>query len=128
MQHKCWNYWPPVLCLWHDPKLMELLTWVVKSGSINTEFLSPQNVQFGVILVNKQVEFLINNIILMTKFYIHKCRCAKTTPSWNALKMKSSFSANVSKKLIRPKPTNYIILCLNITYASPLFYHHYFLF
>lgn len=40
----------------------------------------------GVILQNKNDEFLVNNLIIATKYYIHKCRFAKSSPTWSALK------------------------------------------
>uniref|UniRef100_A0A8C6K9W5 Reverse transcriptase domain-containing protein n=1 Tax=Nothobranchius furzeri TaxID=105023 RepID=A0A8C6K9W5_NOTFU len=37
------------------------------------DFWSFQNIQIGVILMDKNSEFLVNNLIIITKYYIHKC-------------------------------------------------------
>ncbi|XP_013880610.1 uncharacterized protein LOC106529676 [Austrofundulus limnaeus] len=58
----------------------------LSSKSIDMDFFSFQNIQFGLFLNNDNVEFLVNNIIIVTKFYIHKCRFAKCSPSFCALK------------------------------------------
>ena len=58
----------------------------MSSASRNTDFWSFQNIQIAVILEDKKTEFLVNNLIIITKYYVHKCRYAKFPPSWFALK------------------------------------------
>lgn len=51
---------------------------LVLSQSRNIEFLSFHNIQIGVILKDKNSEFLANNLIIITKYYSHKCQYAKS--------------------------------------------------
>uniref|UniRef100_A0A3B3D2N2 Reverse transcriptase domain-containing protein n=1 Tax=Oryzias melastigma TaxID=30732 RepID=A0A3B3D2N2_ORYME len=46
-----------------------------------TDF-SIKNIIFGFILENKTTEFILDVIIILGKFYIHKCRFMKTKPSF----------------------------------------------
>lgn len=44
------------------------------------------NVKFGVFLDNKDIEFLCNNVLIVAKFYLHKCRFVKVSPCFEAFK------------------------------------------
>lgn len=72
---------------------------LISSSSINMSF---QDIQVGVILKNKKSEFLVNNSIILTKYYIHKCRYAKSPPSWTALKNEISLFQQCLKHINTP--------------------------
>lgn len=63
--------------------LINLLT--IKSINIDPFFKS-QIVLYGYISENKIIEYLIDNIIVNFKFYIHKCRFGKSKPPWTVFK------------------------------------------
>ena len=43
-------------------------------------------IKFGIFVKDKTVEFLYNNMFIIGKFYIHKCRFFKVTPNFAAFK------------------------------------------
>ena len=55
-------------------KSLQDLTW---SSSRNTDSCYFQNILMGVILREEKREFLLNNLIIITKYYTHMCRWAK---------------------------------------------------
>lgn len=59
---------------------------------------------------NKKVEYLINNIILFVKFYIHKCRFTKSLPNVNALKNDFSLFCKSLKKIDTVPAINFFSL------------------
>lgn len=79
--------------------LWKSLHSMLSSRSINIDFFSYQNIQMGVILQNKNDEFLVNNLIIATKYYIHKCRFAKSSPTWSAFKNELLLFQNCLKKV-----------------------------
>lgn len=51
--------------------------------SMDVDSFSSQDILYGYVARNNNLEYLMNNIILMLKFYIHKCRYGKFKPSWS---------------------------------------------
>ena len=50
----------------------------------NIPMLTYEYVKFGLQMENRTTEFGVNNLILMAKYFIHKCRFLKTSPVFNA--------------------------------------------
>lgn len=77
---------------------MRLLHNFLSSKSIEIDFFYFPNIQFGLFLNNDNVEYVVNNVIIVTKFYKHKCRFSKCSPSFCALmKEISLFERRLSK-------------------------------
>jgi len=79
--------------------LWDQLRNFLSSKTINLDFVSLQNIQFGLFIKDKNLEFLVNVLIIATKYYIHKCRYAKCSLSINAFKNELSFSRSCIKKM-----------------------------
>nr|XP_054602977.1 uncharacterized protein LOC129164962 isoform X1 [Nothobranchius furzeri] len=69
-----------ILMMWKS-----LHDWL-NSNQIYINNFTVEDILFGIILKDKNNEFLINNLIILTKFFIHKCRYLKNPPMWNNLK------------------------------------------
>jgi len=50
----------------------------------NIQILTYEHIKFGLQMENRTTEFGVNNLILMAKYFIHKCRFLKTSPVFNA--------------------------------------------
>lgn len=56
------------------------------SKNIDCPSLTFQVIRFGLQTENKKIEFGINNLFIVAKFFIHKCRFLKITPIFAAFK------------------------------------------
>lgn len=50
------------------------------SKNINIDKLTYNDIKFGLLQDDNDFNFLVNNIIVLDKFFVHKCRFLKTTP------------------------------------------------
>lgn len=94
---------------------------LISSWSTNVGFWSFQNIQIGVIVKDKNTEFLVNNLIITTKYYIHKLWCAKSPPTWLVLKNEFSLlrkSLNLINKPQAIKLHKFLEECFSL---CPLF-------
>uniref|UniRef100_A0A3B3HNI1 Reverse transcriptase domain-containing protein n=1 Tax=Oryzias latipes TaxID=8090 RepID=A0A3B3HNI1_ORYLA len=60
---------------------------------------------------DKKVEKSINLLLLLSKFYIHKCRIKKTTPNFTIFKFEMLQFYEYIKKINTPKASNTEIIC-----------------
>ncbi len=50
---------------------------------IRLEPFSQKDIIYGLIMDNNEWDFLVNNILILGKFYIHKCKYMKVKPRFN---------------------------------------------
>lgn len=53
--------------------------WCLKDNPSLSQ-LNYENIQFGIMLKDSRMEFMLNNLIIMAKYYIHKCKFRNLTP------------------------------------------------
>jgi len=59
---------------WLEPNLQSLSS------------LTRDNTTFGITMKDKNYEMLLNTLIILGKFFIHKCKCFKTQPLFTVFK------------------------------------------
>uniref|UniRef100_A0A1A8L6V8 Reverse transcriptase domain-containing protein n=1 Tax=Nothobranchius pienaari TaxID=704102 RepID=A0A1A8L6V8_9TELE len=69
-------------CIYSEALWTDIHDWLYTKMRI--EPLSENDVIYGAILDNTEWDFLVNNIIIVAKFYIHKCRYGKVKPRFYA--------------------------------------------
>lgn len=56
--------------------------WLLSKKSYDIPSFNYNIIQFGCINKNKQIQFVISNLIILGKFFIHKCRFMKVNPNF----------------------------------------------
>uniref|UniRef100_A0A1A8EWE2 Reverse transcriptase domain-containing protein n=1 Tax=Nothobranchius korthausae TaxID=1143690 RepID=A0A1A8EWE2_9TELE len=69
-------------CIYSEALWNDIHDWLYTK--IRIEPFSENDVIYGAILDNTEWDFLVNNIIIVAKFYIHKCRYGKVKPRFYA--------------------------------------------
>ncbi len=69
----------------------------ISDHNMHLSRLTYNNVQFGVILEDPKLEFLFNNLLILGKHYIHKCKFMKTNPQFLFFLKELSILFNVLK-------------------------------
>ena len=73
-------------------------------------------IKFGIFVKDKTVEFLYNDMFIIGKFYIHKCRFFKVTPNFAAFKNDLKLFSRSLKKIEKESASRLheiLDLCMN---------------
>ncbi len=74
--------------------------------------LTYNNIKFGFIMENRKLEHNINNLILLAKYFLHKCKFSKNTPHFNIF-LKELHLYCASLRLMKMKNALLLYNCLS---------------
>lgn len=61
------------------------------------------NIIFGVILKDSQAKYILNNLLLLSKYFIHSCKWKKVKPIFSVFKRQLKENCWKSLKLMKSK-------------------------
>ena len=70
-------------CMFSEALWIDVHDWL--HTKIQLEPFSQKDIIYGVIMDNNECDFLVNNILIPVKFYIHKCKYMKVKPRFIVL-------------------------------------------
>lgn len=65
--------------------------------------LSWEVIKFGVLIENRKISYVVNNLLMLIKFYIHKCKFCKTPPRFVVFKEEFAMYLKTLKSMKNPK-------------------------